>query len=191
MHYRITPTVPTDTTYVSPSRVRRKSHHSCPTKLIHRSSAPTQRIHRQALHRLRSHKCVEISRPLRAQKRLRGVIANPLLPTADDGASDVMCYRERWARSCLHPGSNLPPPKDRHGAVCTRSSKPTDTTYVSPSRVRRKSHYSCPTKLIHRSSAPTQRIHRQALHRLHVALRRLFSEVSYSSEHRGEGPICG
>ena len=116
------------------------------------------------------------------------------------------------AEDCTHCQS--PPPSVR-AAVCTQgqtcrhlrictalfvpvvkhalsySSKPTDTTYVSPSRVRRKSHHSCPTKLIHRSSAPTQRIHRQALHRLHVALRRLFSEVSYSSEHRGEGPICG
>ena len=51
---------PTDTTYVSPSRARRKSHHSRPTKLIHRSSTPTQRIHRYALHRLRPRKLVDI-----------------------------------------------------------------------------------------------------------------------------------
>jgi hypothetical protein len=50
---------PTDTTYVSPSRGRRKSHHIRPTKLIHRSSTPTQRIHRHVLHRLRPRKLVE------------------------------------------------------------------------------------------------------------------------------------
>ena len=52
---------------------------------------------------------------------VRGVTANPLLPIAGDGVADVIRYRDRWARCFLHPGSNLPPPKDMHGAVCTRS----------------------------------------------------------------------